>query len=234
MEAEANALQAEIRATASQLEGLAGASAEGLTELLNMRGGIEEELTTLRREKWRLETMAELEELSAALGDAAECSASSIVGSDLDYAAKIAALRAKLEVAAHAAGSSGMGVTASAGRLVDNVDDDDVSALAGLDDVDALDAEIAAMEAKLEAARLSRDDMEAQRHALEQEMDAFMHMAMEDSGAVVDQGELAGLTACVGALEGLVVGGIGDDLVGGNGFGLANDLSSEPREEINP
>jgi hypothetical protein len=52
LEAEADALQAEIRATASQLEGLASGSSEGLSELLTMRGGVEEELLALRHEQW--------------------------------------------------------------------------------------------------------------------------------------------------------------------------------------
>ena len=182
---------------------------------LGARGGIEDELAELKREQWRLETLAELEALKASLGDAsdaAEGGASSSSGTNLEHEALIAALRAKLDAAMPAGGVDVEGNTGGAGLAGGAAADVD-----SLDDVDDLDAEIAAMEAKLEAARLSRDDMEAQRHALEREMDAFMRMAMEDGGNAED---------VLGAL-----GSLGGTL-GGSGSLLS--LTKEPREEIDP
>jgi hypothetical protein len=49
LEAEADALQAEIRATAGQLDGLLNEGSGSLTELLGMCGGIEDELAELKR-----------------------------------------------------------------------------------------------------------------------------------------------------------------------------------------
>lgn len=232
LEAEADALQAEIRATASQLEDLSNANFGSLTELLGMRGGMEDELAELAREQWRLETLAELEALKASLGDASDAAdagggATSSAGTNLEREASIAALCAKLDAGrAAAAISIGAGVGEGSHPRPADASLGDLADMDDVDDVDDLDAEIAAMEAKLAAARLSRDDMEQQRHALEMELDAFMRMAMEDGDV---EGE--GVKGALGGLS-VMIGGGRD----GIGRGPAKDVMSEhePREEIDP
>ena len=168
LEEEAGTLRERLRETSGELEHLAELSAVSLAEVLGMRGGVESELAALARERRTLETLAELERLVQSLADAGECS-------DADERKRrVAALLASL-ASDDAAGAEPLEALAS------TRDDDERSAH------DDLDAEIAAMEAKLAEAKRRHDEVDATRRALEAEAAAIILEDLEedDEGAEV-------------------------------------------------
>ena len=202
LEAHARELGSQLRATGGHLDALSAMSAESLAEILGMRGGVEAELDALRRERRRLETLAELESLKRSLAAVAEGREDQHIDPD-EARARVAALVASLaslddddddDAAADASGlvdaMRGLRATRD-GHEGDAVTSDNPSETSEDDDED-LDAAIAEMEARLVEARRSRDEMDAIRRALESEVDSFVAMAADDAaGAMGGMGEEA-------------------------------------------
>lgn len=191
LEAHARELGSQLRATGGHLDALSAMSAESLAEILGLRGGVEAELDALRRERRRLEIVAELESLKRFFAAVAEGREFQHI--DLEEArARVAALFASLASLddADAADASGLvdamrGLrTTRDGDEGDAVTSDDPSETSEEDDED-LDAAIAEMEARLVEARRSRDEMDAIRRALESEVDSFVATAAEDAGGAM-------------------------------------------------
>ena len=194
LEAHARELGSQLRATGGHLEALSAMSAESLAEILGMRGGVEAELDALRRERRRLETLAELESLKRSLAAVAEGREDQRIDPD-EARARVTALVASLaslddDDADADADASGLvdamrGLrTTRDGDEGDAVTSDDPSETSEEDDED-LDAAIAEMEARLVEARRSRDEMDAIRRALESEVDSFVAMAAADAGGAM-------------------------------------------------
>ena len=95
LEAHALELGSQLRATGGHLDALSAMSAESLAEILGMRGGVEAELDALRRERRRLETLAELESLKRSLAAVAEGREDQNIDPD-ETRARVAALVASL------------------------------------------------------------------------------------------------------------------------------------------
>ena len=175
LEAHALELGSQLRATGGHLDALSAMSAESLAEILGMRGGVEAELDALRRERRRLETLAELESLKRSLAAVAEGREDQNIDPD-ETRARVAALVASLasldddddgDAAASGLADAMRGLrTTLDGDEGDAVTSDDPSETLE-DDDDDLDAAIAEMEARLVEARRTRDEMDAIRRALE-------------------------------------------------------------------
>ena len=193
LEAHALELGSQLRATGGHLDALSAMSAESLAEILGMRGGVEAELDALRRERRRLETLAELESLKRSLAAVAEGREDQNIDPD-ETRARVAALVASLasldddddgDAAASGLADAMRGLrTTLDGDEGDAVTSDDPSETLE-DDDDDLDAAIAEMEARLVEARRTRDEMDAIRRALESEVDSFVATAAEDAGGAM-------------------------------------------------
>lgn len=193
LEAHALELGSQLRATGGHLDALSAMSAESLAEILGMRGGVEAELDALRRERRRLETLAELESLKRSLAAVDEGREDQNIDPD-ETRARVAALVASLasldddddgDAAASGLADALRGLrTTLDGDEGDAVTSDDPSETLE-DDDDDLDAAIAEMEARLVEARRTRDEMDAIRRALESEVDSFVATAAEDAGGAM-------------------------------------------------
>ena len=193
LEDEAAALKADLKSTSEQLQGLeTGATME---ELDGLHGDLSSRIRAMREELVGGTTAAlsELEALKLQLEKEGSLDAETarmveeLAGARLDgfdegiaYPPEVGA---ELESMGHTIEEYREGLAA---RVVDAHRAEPTPVVTPLDDIDdiddaEIDAHIAAMEARLEDAKRSRDEAMAIRDRLEREMEGFMAMAEEDA-----------------------------------------------------
>ena len=193
LEDEAAALKADLKSTSEQLQGLeTGATME---ELDGLHGDLSSRIRAMREELVGGTTAAlsELEALKLQLEKEGSLDAETarmveqLAGARLDefdegiaYPPEVVA---ELESMGHTIEEYREGLAA---RVVDAHRAEPTPVVTPLDDIDdiddaEIDAHIAAMEARLEDAKRSRDEAMAIRDRLEREMEGFMAMAEEDA-----------------------------------------------------
>ena len=199
LEDEAAALKADLKSTSEQLQGLeTGATME---ELDGLHGDLSSRIRAMREELvgGTTATLSELEALKLQLEKEGSLDAETarmveqLAGARLDeFDEMVKAERvvyppevvAELESMGHTIEEYREGLAA---RVVDAHRAEPrgpvVTPLDDIDDIDdaEIDAHIAAMEARLEDAKRSRDEAMAIRDRLEREMEGFMAMAEEDA-----------------------------------------------------
>ena len=198
LEDEAAALKADLKSTSEQLQGLeTGATME---ELDGLHGDLSSRIRAMREELVGGTTAAlsELEALKIQLEKEGSLDAETarmveqLAGARLDeFDEMVKAERvvyppevvAELESMGHTIEEYREGLAA---RVVDAHRAEPTPVVTPLDDMDdiddaEIDAHIAAMEARLEDAKRSRDEAMAIRDRLEREMEGFMAMAEEDA-----------------------------------------------------
>ena len=193
LEDEAAALKADLKSTSEQLQGLeTGATMEELDGLhgdLSSRiramreelvGGTQAALSELEALKLQLEKEGSLDSETARMVE--ELAGARLDGFDegIAYPPEVVA---ELESMGHTIEEYREGLAA---RVVDAHRAEPTPVVTPLDDIDdiddaEIDAHIAAMEARLEDAKRSRDEAMAIRDRLEREMEGFMAMAEEDA-----------------------------------------------------
>ena len=193
LEDEAAALKADLKSTSEQLQGLeTGATMEELDGLhgdLSSRiramreelvGGTTAALSELEALKLQLEKEGSLDSETARMVE--ELAGARLDGFDegIAYPPEVVA---ELESMGHTIEEYREGLAA---RVVDAHRAEPTPVVTPLDDIDdiddaEIDAHIAAMEARLEDAKRSRDEAMAIRDRLEREMEGFMAMAEEDA-----------------------------------------------------
>lgn len=193
LEDEAAALKADLKSTSEQLQGLeTGAAMEELDGLhgdLSSRiramreelvGGTQAALSELEALKLQLEKEGSLDSETARMVE--ELAGARLDGFDegIAYPPEVVA---ELESMGHTIEEYREGLAA---RVVDAHRAEPTPVVTPLDDIDdiddaEIDAHIAAMEARLEDAKRSRDEAMAIRDRLEREMEGFMAMAEEDA-----------------------------------------------------
>ena len=193
LEDEAAALKADLKSTSEQLQGLeTGAAMEELDGLhgdLSSRiramreelvGGTQAALSELEALKLQLEKEGSLDSETARMVE--ELAGARLDGFDegIAYPPEVVA---ELESMGHTIEEYREGLAA---RVVDAHRAEPTPVVTPLDDIDdiddaEIDAHIAAMEARLEDAKRSRDKAMAIRDRLEREMEGFMAMAEEDA-----------------------------------------------------
>ena len=193
LEDEAAALKADLKSTSEQLQGLeTGATMEELDGLhgdLSSRiramreelvGGTQAALSELEALKLQLEKEGSLDSETARMVE--ELAGARLDGFDegIAYPPEVVA---ELESMGHTIEEYREGLAA---RVVDAHRAEPTPVVTPLDDIDdiddaEIDAHIAAMEARLEDAKRSRDKAMAIRDRLEREMEGFMAMAEEDA-----------------------------------------------------
>ena len=193
LEDEAAALKADLKSTSEQLQGLeTGATME---ELDGLHGDLSSRIRAMREELVGGTTAAlsELEALKLQLEKEGSLDAETarmveqLAGARLDefdegiaYPPEVVA---ELESMGHTIEEYREGLAA---RVVDAHRAEPTPVVTPLDDIDdiddaEIDAHIAAMEARLEDAKRSREEAMAIRDRLEREMEGFMAMAEEDA-----------------------------------------------------
>ena len=193
LEDEAAALKADLKSTSEQLQGLeTGAAMEELDGLhgdLSSRiramreelvGGTQAALSELEALKLQLEKEGSLDSETARMVE--ELAGARLDGFDegIAYPPEVVA---ELESMGHTIEEYREGLAA---RVVDAHRAEPTPVVTPLDDIDdiddaEIDAHIAAMEARLEDAKRSRDEAMAIRDRLERELEGFMAMAEEDA-----------------------------------------------------
>ena len=193
LEDEAAALKADLKSTSEQLQGLeTGAAMEELDGLhgdLSSRiramreelvGGTQAALSELEALKLQLEKEGSLDSETARMVE--ELAGARLDGFDegIAYPPEVVA---ELESMGHTIEEYREGLAA---RVVDAHRAEPTPVVTPLDDIDdiddaEIDAHIAAMEARLEDAKRSREEAMAIRDRLEREMEGFMAMAEEDA-----------------------------------------------------
>ena len=172
LSAEAEGLQAEIRAAAAQLEALGNGDDASLDALLGSKADVERALGAARDESWRLETLAELDAWRGALegerdtpgGEGVTVAndgcldATRVMRSFAETDVVLRNLRARLHLP-----EDDDVVPSQAAGDEDTAEGDD-------DDASLLDAHIASMEKLLRDARCARDEAATRQRALVAEL----------------------------------------------------------------
>ena len=193
LEDEAAALKADLKSTSEQLQGLETGAA--MEELDGLHGDLSSRIRAMREElvggtqaalsehealKLQLEKEGSLDSETARMVE--ELAGARLDGFDegIAYPPEVVA---ELESMGHTIEEYREGLAA---RVVDAHRAEPTPVVTPLDDIDdiddaEIDAHIAAMEARLEDAKRSRDEAMAIRDRLEREMEGFMAMAEEDA-----------------------------------------------------